>query len=86
MQNFLTKSAPSLLAIVTAAGLGYFVLKAPTAAAEMPAAAEIRSHGANCLVCCLPLHGRGAQASKLGPDSSASANAAEATHQGTIRK
>jgi hypothetical protein len=86
MQNFLTKSAPGLLAIVTVAGLGYFVPTAPTATAARPAAAEIEYHGADCLVCRLTLNGRGAQASKLGPDSSASADAAEATHQGTIRK
>ena len=86
MRNFLTKSAQSLLVIVTVAGLGYFVLMPPTATAARPAAVEIASHSADCSFCRLPLYGRGGMASKLGPDSRASADAAEATHQGTIRK
>jgi len=86
MQYFLTKSAPGLLAIVTVAGLGYFVLKPPTATAVRPAAPEIISHTAKCSICRVPLYARGAEPSKLGHDFRVSADAAQATHQGTIRK
>jgi hypothetical protein len=84
MQNFLTKSAPGLLAIVTVAGLGYFVLTPPSAPAARAAAIEITSHSAACSACRLPLYGRDGVASKLGPDSHASGHVVEATHQGTI--
>ena len=83
MQNFLTKSTPSPLAVVMVAGLGYFVLMPAPGSAARPTASEIACQSAGCLVCRLPLYGSRAVASKLGPDSSASADAA---HQGTIRK
>jgi len=84
MQNFLTKSGPGLVAILTVAGFGYFVLTPPSAPAARAAAIEIASHRAQCSACRLPLYGRDGVASKLGPDSLASGQVAEATHQGTI--
>jgi hypothetical protein len=84
MQNFPKKSALGLLTIVMVAGLGYLVLMPLTATAARPAADEIASHSAGCPVCRLPLYGRAGVASKLGHDPRASADAAEATHEGTI--
>jgi hypothetical protein len=71
MQNFLKKSGPGLLAILTVAGLGYFVLMPPTAPPARAAAIEIRSHSAECAACQLPVYGRAGVASKLGPSSHA---------------
>jgi hypothetical protein len=84
MQNILTKNSSGLLAIVTAAGLGYFALTPPTAPPARSAAPEIAFHSAECLVCRLPRHGRTGEPSILGPYPDASEDSAEATHQGTI--
>jgi hypothetical protein len=86
MQNFLKSSALGLLTIVAMAGLGYFVLTPPAATAALPAAEEIASHSARCPVCRLPLYGSSGTPSKFGPDSHASVEAADATHEGTIRR
>jgi hypothetical protein len=83
MQNFLTKSSPGLLAIVTVTGLGYFVLMPPIAPPARAAAAEIASHSDKCSVCRLPLFGRSGEPSIFGSDSEDSTKAA---HLGTIRK
>jgi hypothetical protein len=79
MRNFLTKSGPGLLAIAMVAGLGYFVLTPPEAPAGQSAASELAFHDADCLVCRLPLHGRGTEASRLGHDSHAPEAAMQST-------
>jgi hypothetical protein len=86
MQNFLKSSALGPLTIVAMAGLGYSVLRPPAATAALPAANEIASHRADCKVCRLPLYGTDAAGSRLGRDSHASVDAAEVTHEGTIRR
>jgi hypothetical protein len=86
MRSFLKSSALGLLTIVAMAGLGYFALTTPTATAALPTADEIRSHNADCPLCRLPLYGRGGTPSRFGPDSHASVDAADATHEGTIRR
>ena len=86
MQNFLKSSALGLVLIVAIAGLGYFVLTPPTATAALPAADEIVSHSLDCPFCRLPLYGRGGAASKFGPDSRASVDAADASPDGTLRR
>jgi hypothetical protein len=86
MQNFLTKSSPGLLAIVTVTGLGYFVLMPPIAPPARAAAPEIASHSAQCSVCRLPLFGRSGEPSILGSDPYDSEDAAKAAHLGTIGK
>jgi len=68
MWRFLTSSLPGLMVIFVAAVIGYFVLLAPQAPAEQPAADEIADHTANCAVCRLPLYGEKATPSKHGHD------------------
>jgi hypothetical protein len=79
MRNFLTQSAPGLLAIAMVAGLGYFVLTPPAAPAGQTALSELAFHDADCLVCRLPLHGRGTEASRLGHDSHTTQGATQST-------
>jgi hypothetical protein len=86
MRDFLQKSVPSLLLILTLAGVGYLTLKAPAAPAPLPAAWAIASHTDDCPLCRLPLYGKGAESSKLGPDPLASVDAAAATHLETTLK
>ena len=86
MQNFLTKSAPGLLAISAAAVVGYVLLMPPAATAGRPAAVETASHISDCPVCRLPLYGRTATPSKLGYDFRGGSENALAPRQDTIRK
>ena len=58
MKSFLRRSGIGPLALVTMAGLGFFVLMPHTAPAALAAAHEITSHRAVCSVCALPLYGR----------------------------
>ncbi len=73
MQNFVTKSVPGLLTIVSVAALGYFVLTPPSMPAARAGATELAAHNAECLMCRLPLFGEDGASSRLGHDALAEA-------------
>jgi hypothetical protein len=69
MQNILTSSGPGLLVVGTAAALGYAVLMPSDAPRAQAAASEMANHGAQCMVCRLPLYGAEKKPSKNGAES-----------------
>ena len=78
MRNILKLPSPRLFLILAAAALGSVELMPPTTRTGSAAASHGASHSHECLICKLPLHGPGDEASKFGPDSVASADLIDA--------